>query len=285
MSKGKILVVAANGNVGRPLVSELLQRGEKVKAATRKPASAPAGAEPVRLDLEDASTIEPALDGVDRIYALSPAGYLDQVGLLKPLAEAAAARKIKVVLQTAFGVDADDSIPFRQLELWLERSGTPFVIVRPNWFSDNFVTYWAAGVGKGQIRVPAGEGKSSFIDARDIAAAAAGALATDRHDGKAFVLTGPAAYSYGEAAALLSTALGRPIGYHSVDDATFVSEAIAGGVPEGYARLLAAIFHPVREGWTAIVTDAVETLSGKRPRSLADSIPDIAARLKTSAAA
>lgn len=285
MSKGKILVVAANGNVGASLVDELLRRGEKVKAASRKPVSAPTGAEPIRLDLQDASTIGPALEGVDRIYALSPAGYLDQVGLLKPLLDTAAARKIKVVLQTAFGVDADDSIPFRQLELWLERSGTPFVILRPNWFSDNFATYWAAGVAKGQIRVPAGEGKSSFIDTRDIAAAAAGALTTDRHDGKAFVLTGLSAYSYGEAARLLSEALRRPIGYQSVDDATFVSEAIAGGVPEGYARLLAAIFHPVREGWTAIVTDAVETLSGKRPRSLTDSIPDIAARLKALAAA
>lgn len=285
MSKGKILVVAANGNVGSPLVSELLRRGEKVKAATRNPSSAPAGAEPVRLDLQDASTIGPALEGVDRIYALSPTGYLDQFGLLKSLIEAAAARRIKVVLQTAFGVDADDNIPFRQLELWLERSGTPFVILRPNWFSDNFATYWAAAVARGEIRLPAGEGRSSFIDTRDIAAAAAGALTTDRHDGKAFVLTGPSAYGYGEAAGLLSEALGRPVGYQSVDDATFIAEAVANGFPQDYARLLTVIFHPVREGWTALVTDAVETLSGKRPRSLADSIPDIAARLRAPAAA
>lgn len=281
MSKGKILVLAATGNVGAPLVAELLRKGEQVKAASRAASpSLPAGAEPVRLDLSDPHSLEPALDGVDRIYGVSPAGYLDQLGLLGPVVRAAASRKIKVVLQTAIGVDASDAIPFRQLELQLERSGTPFVILRPNWFSDNFATYWARGVQAGEIRVPAGEGKTSFIDARDIAAAAAGALVTSRHDGKAFAPTGSRAYSYAEAAALLSEALGRTIRYSSIDDRTFIAETVAGGLSQGYAELLAAIFHPVAEGWVAATTDAVETLSGNRPRSLEESIGDVVRRLQ-----
>lgn len=285
MSKGKILVLAATGNVGAPLVAELLGRGERVKAASRAASpSLPAGAEPARLDLSDPRSIDPALDGVDRIYAVSPAGYLDQLGLLGPVVEAAAPRKIKVVLQTAIGVDASDAIPFRQLELQLERSGTPFVILRPNWFSDNFATYWARGVQAGEIRVPAGEGRTSFVDARDIAAAAAGALVTNRHDGKAFALTGSKAYSYAEAAALLSKALGRAIRYNPVDDRTFIDETVAGGLSQGYAELLAAIFHPVAEGWVAATTDAVETLSGSKPRSLEESIGDVARRLQAWAA-
>lgn len=136
----------------------------------------------------------------------------------------------------------------------------------------------------GEIRVPAGEGRTSFIDVRDIAAAAAGALTSDRHDGKAFALTGSAAYGYAEAAALLSAALGRTIRYRPVDDRTFVAETVAAGVSQGYAGLLAAIFHPVAEGWVAAVTDSVEVLSGKKPRSLEDSIGDIAGRLRARAA-
>jgi uncharacterized protein YbjT (DUF2867 family) len=282
---GKILVIGATGNVGAPLVSELLARGEKVKAATRSAvARVPAGAEAVRFDLDDPSTLEPALAGVDRIYALSPAGNVDPVTPLQPLIEAAAARGIKVVLQTAIGVDADDNIPFRRLELLLERSGAPFVILRPNWFTDNFATYWRAGVEQGEIRVPAGNGKTSFIDTRDIAAAAAGALTNSAHDGKAFVLTGAESYDYAEAAVLLSNALGRRIAYQPVDGKTFVSEAAAGGVPQDYAELLAAIFHPVAEGWTAGVTDAVQTLSGKQPRTLKASIADLAERFRAKAA-
>ena len=146
------------------------------------------------------------------------------------------------------------------------------------------LTYWGAGVRAGEIRLPAGEGKTSFVDARDIAAAAAGALTSSAHDGKAFVLTGPAALSYAEAAELLSRALGRRVAYSAVDDRTFVAEAVANGVPQDYAELLAIIFHPVAEGWTAAVTDAVETLSGKPPRSLQSSIEDLVARLQAKAA-
>lgn len=283
---GKILVIGATGNVGAPLVAELLRRGEKVKAASRNAAARlPAGAEAVRLELADPSTLEAALVGIDRIYALAPAGSTDPLTPLKPVVEAAAARGIKIVLQTAMGVDADDSIPFRRLELLLERSGAPFVILRPNWFTDNFATYWGAGVVEaGEIRLPAGEGKTSFIDARDIAAAAAGALTSNAHDGKAFVLTGPEALSYADAAELLSHALGRRVVYRAVDDRTFVTEAVAGGVPRDYAELLAAIFHPVAQGWTAAVTDSVEWLSGNPPRSVQASIADLAPRLLSNAA-
>jgi uncharacterized protein YbjT (DUF2867 family) len=282
---GKILVIGATGNVGEPLVAELLRRGEKVKAASRSGSGRfPNGAEAVRLDLAEPATLEPALAGVDRIYALSPAGNVDPLTPLMPVIEAAAARGIKVVLQTALGVDADDNIPFRRLELALERSGAPFVILRPNWFTDNFVTYWGAAVAAGEIRLPAGEGKTSFVDTRDIAAAAAGALTSSKHDGKAFVLTGPKAYGYAEAAELLSGALGRRVVYTAVDGETFVAEAAAGGVPQDYADLLAAIFYPVAQGWAAAVTDAVETLSGKPPRSLESSIADLAPRLQAKAA-
>jgi len=284
MSK-KILVIGASGNVGAPLVGELAKRGEQVKAASRNPIrNLPAGVEWVRLDLSDPATIEPALAGVDRIYALAPAGSVDPVTPLAPVIDAAAKRGIKVVLQTAMGVDADDNIPFRQLELRLEKSGAPYVILRPNWFADNFATYWGAGVAAGEIRVPAGEGKSSFIDARDIAAAAAGALTSDAHNGKAFVLTGPEAFGYAEAADLLAKALGHPVRYTPVDGETFVAETAAAGVPRDYAELLAAIFVPVANGWTAGVTGDVEALSGKAPRSLEASIADLAPKLTVLAA-
>ncbi len=146
------------------------------------------------------------------------------------------------------------------------------------------MNYWGASVRKGEIRLPAGDGKSSFIDARDVAVAAAGALTTNAHDGKAFVLTGPEALSYAEAAELLSQALGRRVVYRAADEKTFVAEAIADGFSPDYAELLVNIFHPVSEGWTAVVTDAVETLSGKPARSLKTSIADLAPRLKAKAA-
>lgn len=276
---GKVLVLAANGNVGAKVVAGLLAKGEKVRAASRS-GKAPSGAEGVVFDYADPATFAPAFEGVDRAFFILSAGVMTTVETLKPLIEIAAARKVKVVLMTAFGVDADDSIPYRQAEILLEKSGTPYVIVRPNWFTDNFVTYWGEGIKHGVIAVPAGEGKSAFIDTRDIADSVVAALTTSAHDGKSFNLTGPDALSYGEAAALISKATGKEVNYIAVTDDAFVSQLVGFGVPEAYARFLAAIFYPVREGWTAAVTPAVQTLTGKAPRSVAAWVAENAAVLK-----
>ena len=278
MAKGKILVIGATGHVGAPLVAELVARGEKVKAATRN-ATPVNGAEAVAFDLAKPETYSPALEGVDRAYLLVPGGHVDVEGLAKPFIATAAARKVKVVLQTAFGVDSSDDIPYRKVELALISSGTPYVIVRPNWFADNFHTYWVAGVKAGTIAVPAGTGKSAFIDVRDIAGAAAGALTSSAFDNQAFNLTGPKAHDYADAASIISKAIGKPVSYKAISDAEFVAGLTGFGVHADYANFLAAIFYPVREGWTAATTDAVQKLSGKAPRSLETYVADNKARL------
>jgi uncharacterized protein YbjT (DUF2867 family) len=208
-----------------------------------------------------------------------PGGYANAKELLLPVVEAAIARKIKVVFQSVFGVEADDSIPYRQVEITIEKSGVPYVILRPNWFLDNFHTYWKAGVAHGTIAVPAGSGRSSFVDVRDIADSAAVVLTTSRFDGRAFDLTGPEALGYDDAANVLSAAVGKPVVYSAVDDEAFLVILTGAGVPEDYARFLTSIFHPVREGWTASVTDAVETLTGHPARSLEVYARDNAANL------
>lgn len=273
MADKKILVLGATGHVGKPLVEQLVAAGESVRAASRN-ATPMDGAEAVRFDLADRSTYDEAFRGVDRAFVLVPGGYLNVLELLTPVLELAAQRKIKVVLQTVIGVDADDSIPYRQAELLLERSGTPFVILRPNWFMDNFHTSWLPGIQHGVIAVPAADGKSSFIDTRDIAASAAAALTTNRFDGRAFNLTGPEALGYADAAQILSKVSGRTIEYTPVDDATFIATLTGAGVPHDYAAFLASIFYPVREGWTAQVTDDVKTLTGRDPKSLQEYAAD-----------
>lgn len=275
----KILVLGATGNVGQPLVRALLARGQHVKAASRSGTSV-AGAEGVVFDYARPDTFHAAFDGVDRAYVMLPAGHVNSKELLLPVIQAAADRDVKVVLQTVFGVDADDSIPYRQVELALEHSGTPYVILRPNWFSDNFHNFWKTGIDHGQIALPAGTGKSSFIDVRDIAESAAVALTTDRFDGQSFNLTGPEAISYADAAQLLSEVTGKPVRYVPIDDSAFVEALTGAGVARDYADFLASIFHPVREGWTAAVTDHVQTLTGHAPRSLATYARDNAQRLR-----
>ncbi|MFL1389981.1 SDR family oxidoreductase [Pseudomonas tritici] len=266
MSK-KILVLGASGTVGRQLVKGLIARGEAVKAASRlgEPVE---GAQGTPFDFGKPQTFDAALDGVNRAYVLMPAGYLNVQALLLPFIQAAASRKVKVVFQSVIGVDADDAIPYRQVEIALENAGTPYVILRPNWFSDNFHTFWKQGLDHGQIALPAAEGKTSFIDARDIADSAIAALTSSAFDGKAFNLNGPEALTYAEAAQILSEVVGKPLRYTATSDEAFIEMLKSGGVPADYAAFMASIFYPVRAGWTGAVTEDVATLTGKRPRTL-----------------
>ncbi|USP05980.1 SDR family oxidoreductase [Vibrio sp. LQ2] len=275
----KVLVLGASGHVGQPLVAELLAKGEQVKAASRS-GQAFGAAEGVVFDFADPTTFDAAFDGVDRAYVMLPGGYVESKALLEPVIQAAAERNVKVVFQSVLGVDADDSIPYRQVEIALENSGVPYVILRPNWFADNFHTYWKAGIDQGVIGVPAGEGKSSFIDVRDIASSAAAALTTNRFDNQAFNLTGPEALSYAQAAQKISAALGKPVAYQAMEEGAFCDLLKSVGVPADYAEFLTSIFYPVRECWTAGVSDAVVTLTGKAPRSLDEYIADHLAELR-----
>lgn len=276
---GKILVIGATGTIGQHVVANLVAQGEAVKAASRQ-GNAYNGAEGVAFDYTQPTDFDTLFQEVDRAYVMVPAGYLNALELVSPVIQAAAQRKIKVVLQTVLGVDANDSSPYRQLELLLERSGTPFVILRPNWFADNFHTYWRQGIQHGVIAVPAAEGKSSFIDVRDIAASAAAALTQDAFNGQAFNLTGAEALSYAEAAAILSEVLGHPITYQAIDDASFIAMLTNAGVPQDYAAFLASIFYPVRQGWTAVISDAVFTLTRQQPRTVRQYAHDNAAKLR-----
>jgi len=266
----KILVVGSRGNVGSKLAPILLAKNETVKAATSKNGvnSLP-GAESVHLDLRDPSTFRNALDGVDRMYIMMPTGQLDIIDSLKSFIGAAAEKKIKVVLHTAMGVESDENIPLRQVEIFLERSGTQFVIFRPNWFMDNFHNYWREGIkNEGSIAVPAAEGKTSFIDTMDIAASAASALITTVFDGRALTLTGPQSLGYDEAAAILSKVTGRSITYKPVSGDELIRSMVKAGAGEDYAKFLAGIFIPVSMGYSAAVTGSVREITGREPRTL-----------------
>ena len=265
----KIAVLGANGTVAQHIVPALLQTGHQVFAASRsgKSESAAVG---ISVDFAEPNTFAPLFQQVEAAYVMLPTGNVDIEAKLLPIIDIAAKNNVKVVFQSVFGVDADDSIPYRKVELALIASGIPYVILRPNWFMDNFHTFWLAGIKHGELALPAGDARTSFIDARDIADSAVSALTSDRFDGKAFNLTGAEALSYAQAIELIRSAIDKPVTYTACSPAFFTEGLINAGVPADYAHFLAAIFEPVAAGYTAATTGDVLQLTGHQPRRLAD---------------
>lgn len=267
------LVVGASGTVGSELSRLLQAAGQPVRRATSRPPTAP---DQVQLDLLSGAGRDAALAGVERAFVLAPPGHTRQDQLLNPLIDAARAQGVrKLVLMTAMGVDADDNAPLRRVERHLEASGLAYAIIRPNWFMQNFNSFWLHGIQtQGQILLPVGQAKGSFIDARDIAAAAAALLNSDRFDGQAFDLTGPEALDHDQVAALLSAASGKRIGYTDIPAAAMRDGLLAAGLPADYADFLLTILGFFKAGYAERTTDAVQTLTGRAPRTLAQYAAD-----------
>ncbi len=266
------LVLGASGNTGSELARLLDANGHTVRRATHR---AP-GPGQVHLDLVSGAGIDAAMGGADGAFLLAPPGHVNPDALLAPVIDAARAHGVrKVVLMTAMGADADPAGPMRRAERHLEASGLAWNVLRPNWFMQNFHTFWRQGIVEaGAIRLPTGRAKGSFIDARDIAAVAAALLERDDLAGRAFDLTGPEALDHDEVAAVLTATLGRPIRYEEVPPDAMRGGLTAAGLPPAYADMLLAILEAFRQGHAARVTDAAATITGRAPRAFAQYASD-----------
>jgi uncharacterized protein YbjT (DUF2867 family) len=137
------LVIGANGQIGSTLASLLAAQGQNVRRATSRATSQPGEA---HVNMATREGLPAALAGADQLFLMAPPGHANQHELLIPAIDAAkAARVRKVLLLSAMGANADDSIPLRRAELHLERSGLTWNVIRPNWFMQNFHTFWLHG--------------------------------------------------------------------------------------------------------------------------------------------
>ncbi len=263
------LVVGANGTVGRALVPLLHALGHRVRKATSRP---PAAADQVHLDLESGQGVNEALAGVNRLFLLSPPGHARQDALLNPIVDAARAAGVeKVVLMSAMGADADDNAPLRQAERHLEASGLAYNIIRPNWFMQNFQSFWLPAIlAESKILLPTGTAKASLIDARDIAAVAAALLNDREHDNQAFDLTGAESIDHDEIAAILTRESGRTITYVDIPPDAMRGPLLQAGLSPEYVEHLLLILNFYKLGYAERTTDAVERITGRAPRRFAD---------------
>ncbi|HJV51292.1 MAG TPA: NAD(P)H-binding protein [Noviherbaspirillum sp.] len=264
----RILVVGASGTVGTELVKKLRAQGHDVVRATSQAHPQP---DQVHLNLVTHEGLDQAFQGVDKAFFLCPPGHTNQHELLGPLIDQARERQLqKVVLMTAMGANAVESAPLRQAEIRLEQSGLRYNIIRPNWFMQNFNTFWLHGIlDANTVFLPVGEAKVSFIDVRDIASVAAELLGTDRFDNQDFDLTGNESLSHDQAAAVIAQASGRPVRFQDITPQAMLDGLLKAGLPADYAEFLVMILGFLKQGAAERRTDAVEKITGKAPLSFA----------------
>jgi uncharacterized protein YbjT (DUF2867 family) len=177
-----------------------------------------------------------------------------------------------VVNVTAMGAEQRPDFGLRKVELALEASGLGFTHLRPNFFMQIFASgpHHAQIMSRRQIRLPAGNARISFIDAKDIAAIAKACLLDESHRGRAYTLTGGEALSHTDVAAHIAAASGASVHYIDLSEDEARREWASAGLPAQNVERLIGFYRIVRTGAAGSVSPCVEQLLGNPPEGFTD---------------
>jgi uncharacterized protein YbjT (DUF2867 family) len=289
-----ILVTGATSMVGLEVVKQLLRsitKNVNIKAAGRSIENVNRVVnsdriEPVQIDYYRPETLVEAVKDVDRVFLVTPF-QSDMVeltsNLLKEIKNAGNIKQI-VKLSVLRGDDTDFDIIsdklHRQAEKMIEDSGISYTFLCPTFFMQSFANFFPQKIkDQSTFYLPAGDGKVSFVDVRDIAAVAVEVLTNNdgRHNGKAYNITGPEAISFGQAARILSQQVGKKISYVSIseDDARKGMKDI--GWDEWRINFLIELYNIIRLGYLSeIFSSPVEEVTGRRAISFSQFAKDYA---------
>ncbi|MFG1707824.1 NmrA family NAD(P)-binding protein [Nonomuraea sp. M3C6] len=279
----KILVTGATGNVGRQLVSMLIEAGATPRALTREPRSAglPDGVQVVGGDLTDPGSLDAALDGVESVFLLWPFFTAEGAG---PVVDAIGKHARRVVYLSAFSV-SDDREPaengvWGEVEHLIEGSGVQWTFLRAGGFATNTLG-WADQIrGAGVVRAPYAGAARSLIHEADIAAVAARALTEDGHAGRRYVLTGPEVLTQTEQVRAIGEAIGRPLRFDEQPHEEAREQMIAAwGEPAFVDQALGHWARIVEE--PEPVTSTVQEVTGRPARTFREWARDHAADFRT----
>lgn len=268
----RILVTGPTGAVGFAVLRRLLDTGHTPVAALRGGAerTLPEGVGRVTMDFTEPATFASALRDIDGVFLLRPPQIANVKGTLVPFVEAAEAAGVsRVAFLSVLGAEKNPLLPHRVVERRLERSGLAWTHLRASPFMQQFADVLAADVREGHLSVPAGDGKTAFVDARDVGDAAATVLTVPGHEHRAYDLTGPEALDYFEVARVLSDVLGRRIEYRRPGSLEFLRREQERGTPTSFALVMAGIYAAARLGLAERVAHDLERILGRSPRTLA----------------
>jgi uncharacterized protein YbjT (DUF2867 family) len=260
------LVTGASGTTGSRVAGLLDQAGVAVRRVSRSATT--------RFDWYDPTTHDAAFDGVDALYLVPPIGEARPASVVAPVLDRAVARGLRrTVLLSSSAVEREQDGPGELHDLVARTVPEP-VVLRPSWFTQNFVSRapGVRGLWSGEVVTATGDGRLPFVDVDDIAAVAAVALRAATPPAPELVITGPEALGYDDVCRIWTDVTGEPARHVRVSEAELAARFTAAGIPADFAAVLAALDTIVASGAQAAVTPTVPALTGHPARSVRETL-------------
>lgn len=269
----KILITGATGKVGKEVVNQLMGKGLSIKAADinldRLQSTAETegwkDVETVLFNYDKPETFENAMEGVGSMFIVPPLLSPRQHEQIIAFVDFAVKKGVKKIVNLSqMGAQDIEGLPIGIAERHIETLGIPYVHLRPNWFMQNFNSLMLAMIkDRNEIRVPAADFKSSYIDSRDISATAAVALTSDKHNNSVITQTGGRALDHYEVAKIISDATGKNITYYPISEEEYSEDLKSTGMPDASVEMFLNLYRLLRKGGTAPVSTDVADCLGR----------------------
>lgn len=277
-----ILVTGATGQVGRATLDALRRQGAPVRAAVRGSEHGLGEVEAVALDFMDPSTWDEALADVDRLFLLRPPPISDVRSTLNAFVDHAGTRLRHIVFLSVAGAEHASFIPHAKVESHLREGPVPWTFLRAGFFTQNVLTAYRRDIVEDdRLYVPAGRGRASWVDVRDLGEAAAIALCDPAPTSAAWRLTGPIAQGFTDIAGILTDLLGRTIHYTPASIPGFLWHRVRRrGDPMAAAIVYTALHTALRFGSAEQVDPTLQRVLGRPPRTAAQTLKEQVAALR-----
>jgi len=275
-------ITGAGGQLGGSVLNELLSRGAKpaeIVAITRSPeklATFAAKGITVRAgDFDAPAGLAAAFKGIDTLLIiptsdLRPGKRTPQHQAAVDAAKAAGVRHVVYVSTVAVRPGQDLLQSHHDTEQAVFASGLKWTIARMGLYWENLLHGALQHALSSGVFAATGTAPIANLSRDDIAAALAGLLLGQGHEGAVYHLTGAAALTPAEIAATIGKVFGKPVQVAAVTDAQYAGALKAAGMPDFYVDALLALEQTGAKGMLDLVTGDVERLSGKKPRAFAD---------------
>ena len=268
-----ILVTGATGNVGREVVRLLSDLDYPVTAAVRNPIEAlksfGSNVRCVSFDFTNPETFTNAFAGINKLFLVRPPAIADIHKITPALNAAKRSGVEEIVFLSIIGADKNRIVPHYAIERAIEQLNIPSVFLRCSFFMQNLNTTHRENIRlRDRLFMPAGNGRTSFIDVRDIAAVAVKILTESKGElpiDCAYDLTGATALTYAEVANTFTTVLGRPIQYTNPSIPIFIWQMLRQGFPLQFVLVMVGIYTTARFRLADMVTTDVQQLLGRSP--------------------
>ena len=276
-----ILVTGATGTTSPGVVRGLREAGVDVRALVRNESKAQSlrdmGAEIFVGDLDKPETIFPAVEGVDKIFLLTANGEAEAQHGRNVIEAAKRAGNPHIVRYAGFGSEKSRIVKNQQeVAVALQSSGLPWTLLTPTFFMQNTMLAAQTVASDGVIYWQMQDAHLAMIDARDATDAAVAILTGSGHEGKTYVLTGPASISFHDVASAFSKVLGKEVQYVKVPREALIESMLGMGLSEWTANGFAELMEGFIEGFADATTDNVALLTGHPARSFETFAQDFA---------